>query len=408
MRTLILCTALVLNCLLTYAQPANYIKGKVVQATDGQPVAGASVFVSNSTRGTVSNADGTFELTEVPIGNHEVVISSIGFVTLVVAYTPADLPLVLDVRMTPKASVLDPVTVEPDEKDGWEKWGGFFMQNFVGTTANAADCTLKNPEVLRFKYSKKKGTLVVIADAPLQIENRALGYNLQYQLEEFRYDFNTRYITFLGYSLFEDIATNRQNQQKRWAARRETAYKGSIQHFMKSLYHNQLMENGFEVRRLIKTPNLEKERVRAAMQARVRKQVEEKGQRVAISLGDSSDYYGRILRQPNEFETVLPALLTADSLLTVADSLHKRLFFPQHLSIIYKKEKEEKEYLAYLRENRPLYHQRSVMFLLDATPLLIDGHGNYSPVLGFISYGYWSWSEKIASMLPVDYEPGGD
>lgn len=408
MRIFFACIALLLISTTPRAQTANYIKGKVLDEDGGKPVPGASVFISNSTRGTISRADGSFELTAVPAGRHDLVISSIGYTTIVHSYGPGDLPLLLEVRMKAKISELASVTVEPDEKNGWEKWGRFFIENFIGTSANAADCQLKNPEVLRFKHSRKKGTLTVIADAPLVVENRALGYNLQYQLEEFQYNFKSHLFIYLGYPLFEDMAARRQNQQRRWANKREAAYNGSVQHFFRSLYHDSLAANGFEARRLIKTPNLEKQRVRAAMQASVRKQQEQKGQRVVISFGDSTEYYNSVMRQPDEFETVLRPLLTADSLLAPADGDNKTFFFRDYLSIQYKKEKEEPAYLKYLSESRPPYYQRSSVYLADMVSLLVDSQGHYTPVLGLVTYGYWGWSEKIANMLPLDYEPGRD
>ena len=178
--------------LATQAQTNYTIKGRVVQDGTQTPVPGASIFISNSTKGTASAQDGSFELSDVPTGNHEVVISSIGYSTIVYAYKGADLPLYLDVRMKSKASELSAVVVEPDEVNGWERWGKFFLDNFIGTNIDAQNCKLLNRDVLRFKFSKKTNTLTVIADEQLLIENRSLGYNIKYQLEEFNFDFSGR------------------------------------------------------------------------------------------------------------------------------------------------------------------------------------------------------------------------
>jgi hypothetical protein len=64
-------------------------------------------------------------------------------------------------------------------KDGWDKYGKFFLENFIGSTPNAARCTLMNPEVLKFYLLKKSNKLRVLATDPLQIENKALGYNMR-------------------------------------------------------------------------------------------------------------------------------------------------------------------------------------------------------------------------------------
>ncbi|HYE55272.1 MAG TPA: carboxypeptidase-like regulatory domain-containing protein [Chitinophagaceae bacterium] len=381
----------------------NSIRGKVVHETSGEPIANASVFVNSSTRGTISKTDGSFELNNVPAGNHELIISSVGFITLVMPYTAADLPLNLEIRLKPKAAELATVIVEPDEKDGWNRFGKFFMDSFIGTTSNAKDCKLRNPEVLRFRYSKKNNMLRVIADEPLIIENRALGYSIQYQLEEFSFDYRSKFLLFMGYALFEDIPTNRDGLKRRWAANREEAWHGSIQHFMRSLYRDSLASEGFEVKRLIKTINAEKARLREVTQAKIRAQrAAARGGPVVIHHGDSTEYYNRIMRQPDEFDAILPGILTADSLLT-GEGPEKNFFFTNYLYITYKKEREEKGYVEQSFEKRAPFHQRSTVFLPNLSPLVVDAKGNFSPIQDLVSYGYWAWSEKISTMLPLDY-----
>lgn len=400
MRILLLCLHIFIVTAVQ-AQSRHYINGRVVQDKNGEPIAGASVFISNSTKGTVTNADGSFELHDVPAGNHELVISSIGYTTLVYAYTAAQLPLKLEAQLQQKASELATVVVEPDEEQGWNKWGRFFVDNFIGTSNNAADCKLLNPTALRFKRSRKNNTLTVIADEPLIIENRALGYTIKYQLEEFSYDFNSQFLLFLGYPFFEDMpGTNRQAD--RWANAREKAYNGSIHHFMKSLYNNNALPQGFEVRRMIKEVNTEKKRIRALIRSSMQEQ-RAKGQNPVINFGDSSKYYNRILSQPDEFERIQPALLTADSLLADTGTPEKTLFFTNFLHITYKNEKEEDGYPRSFLQARPTGPQRSWIELPSLTPLSIDSSGNFSPVLAMVCYGYWSWSEKMANTLPLDY-----
>lgn len=58
------------------------VKGKVVFAEDGSPAPGASVVIKNTSVGTVVDMDGTFALNVE--GNPEVVISFVGYATLVV------------------------------------------------------------------------------------------------------------------------------------------------------------------------------------------------------------------------------------------------------------------------------------------------------------------------------------
>ncbi|MFT3936509.1 MAG: carboxypeptidase-like regulatory domain-containing protein [Chitinophagaceae bacterium] len=376
-----------------FSQSSNFIKGKVINGETNAVIANASVFITNTSKGTVSSSTGLFELQNVPEGTYDLVVSCIGFETQVYTYKSSQLPLNMLIKLAPKVEELEAVVVEPYEKDGWEKWGKFFLENFIGTSANANDCTIKNYNVLHFRNSKKKNQLTVIADEPLIIQNRALGYNVQYQLENFTYNFKENMLTYLGYCLFTE--SNKKGPKPRHLRNRDEAYNGSIQHFMFSLYNNRLAEEGFEVKRLARTPNLEKQRVREVYRQMARSKHMQ---------ADSSAYYERILKQPDMLETYGSSLLTADSLLTNNDALTKKLSFDNYLYVVYKNEKEEPKYLQYTNENRPTYFQRSVAFLPNGKGVFINELGNYYMPLDFMSYGYWGWSEKIASLLPFDYE----
>ena len=396
---------LLLSVATVVAQRPNYIKGKVTHGETGVGIPNASVFITNTSKGTTSNAAGEFELLNVPEGNYDLVVSSIGFETLVYSYKAAELPLQLKAQLKPKAQELQTVVVEPFEKDGWEKWGKFFTESFVGTSSFAGRCTITNYKTLRFRHSKKKNILTVISTEPLIIENKALGYKIQYQLEEFSYDFKQGMLMYFGYTLFDEL--NDAPAKKKQLENREKSYYGSIVHFMSSIYHNRLAEEGFAVKRLVKTPNLEKQRVKQIMMRPVNKQQNFNDKNLRIMIGgdgDSSAYYQRILKQPDMLETYGDSLLTADSLLVKGDSTYKRIYFTDYLYVVYKGEKEDAEYLQYTHEARDPYYQRSVVYLINNTPLVIDAMGNYSMPQGLISYGYWSWSEKIATLLPLDYK----
>ena len=402
------------------AQEKNSIIGRILNGETNAPVPNASVFITNTSRGTITNSSGDFELRGIPNGNYDLVISSVGYSTHVYSFSSDKLPLKLRVLLQPKAVELDAVTVEPFEQDGWEKWGKLFTENFIGTSGEARQCRIRNYKTIHFRYSKKNKILEAVADEPLIIQNNALGYRIQYQLEEFRYSFNERTLFYLGYTLFEDMGKNRKTIPRRYVAARKKAYLGSMMHFVRSLYFNKLEPEGFEVRRLVKTPNLEKQRVKKLKSEQsLSVNSNQKKQTITISGGniirngdqgdqlttDSSDYYSRVLRQPDEIEIIGRSKLPADSLVSVVSDGTKLLFFPDYLHIKYKA-LEEKEYLlqSFMQYRKPNY-QMSTVFLLQGSPLEIAKNGSYAPPQEFFSSGYWAWSEKISHLLPVDYEP---
>ena len=81
------------------AQTPNTIKGKIVNSADGKPIPKCSIFINNSSIGTSADENGEFELTNIPAGQHELVISSIGFERVIKIVNYAELPLKLNVSL---------------------------------------------------------------------------------------------------------------------------------------------------------------------------------------------------------------------------------------------------------------------------------------------------------------------
>ena len=401
---------LLLGSLTVFSQPT--IKGRVVNAANGEPLPGSSVFISNSSIGIVSDKDGRFELHNIPVGKHELVVSSIGYETNVFSFSAAQLPLQVRIEMEVKVRELPNVTVEPSVEEGWDKWGKLFTENFIGHIPNAINCKVKNQKAIRFRYFKKSNRVIAYADEPIILENKALGYKISYQLEDFEVNFKANSTAYAGYPFFEDMDKNRKGLQKRWQRKREQAYYGSMMHFMRSLYNNKLSEEGFEVRRMKRIPNEEKERVK-----KIYRPTRINNGTVKISAGpapakgadnllnDSAEYYQRILKQKDYEEVYEKALLTADSLIVNSDGGYKTIFFPDYLYITYKNEMEDKEYIAFHRENRAAVFQRSYIWLINLTPIAIDANGSYYPPKEIFSMAYWAWDEKMANTLPIDYTP---
>src|SRR5215217_8200401 len=94
------------------------ITGKIFNSS-GQPIGNCNVFISNTTRGTTSNNDGVFIITNVPAGKHELVVSSVVYETYVLPFSGDQLPLSIEVVLKLKIKELENVTVEPFEEGGW-------------------------------------------------------------------------------------------------------------------------------------------------------------------------------------------------------------------------------------------------------------------------------------------------
>ncbi len=399
---------LVLILLVVTADAQRTIRGRVVNDATGAVIPGSSVFISNSSKGTVTNSEGQFELQDIPPGKHDLVISCIGYETNVYSFSEQQLPLQLKVQLSIRVKELANVTVEPFLEEGWDKWGKMFMDNFIGTTENGMHCKIKNTNKIRFRYYKKSNRVTAYADEPVIIENKALGYTIKYQLENFEVSFKEHTTFYLGYPLFEDKTKEGKEPKEKWLRRRTEAFKGSVVHFMQSLYNNKLKEEGFEVRRMTRIPNAEKERVKQIYKELAKAIKTSPGGGMVVEVGasgDSSAYYQQVMRQKDHIDVYGAGLLTADSLIVQTEGKYKALYFPNYLYITYKGEYEEEAYLRSTMENRKPGFQRSLVMLLNDEFITVDDHGNYYNPQDFFTSWYWGWSEKISNLLPVDYVP---
>ncbi|MEM8600655.1 MAG: carboxypeptidase-like regulatory domain-containing protein [Bacteroidota bacterium] len=231
---LLLPFALATAALTTVAQaqplPTATLEGRVTDR-DREPIPGASVFLAQTQRGTLTDRDGRFRLARVPLGAHRLVVSIAGFET-----EAEDLVLRREgetktVNFRLRGLELGEVVVEAERDDKWQERYERFERRFVGETANAAETEILNPFVLDFEQSLT--TLTATAREPLVIENRALGYRVYYSLTAFEAEPNRNFFT--GEPLFEELEPADDAEAIRWAANRRKAYLGSPRHLLRSL-----------------------------------------------------------------------------------------------------------------------------------------------------------------------------
>lgn len=238
-----------------YAWQHTVITGTVVNEESGSGVNGASVYISNSTFGTTCNAEGQFALSSFPPFPFALTISAIGYETAVFRIPVAgNTASALSLSLKPKLLGLEEITITPPEKNGWKKYGALFTEEFIGYSAFAAQCTIVNKEVLQFNFDLKSGILKVWADAPLQVRNQATGYDLIFWLDDFELDRFKHTVYFRGATLFRERTARNAKQADVWRKNRQTAYGGSINHFMRSLYKGNAAEEGFDIRKLLRIP----------------------------------------------------------------------------------------------------------------------------------------------------------
>jgi len=384
MRKIAILLAFLIPARCLFAQQAgSFLSGIIVDSAGGAPITGVSVFLNNTSRGTVTGPKGVFRL-EIPRGNYQLIVSAIGYATAVMDINSARLPGPGPVKIVlhAKATELTAVTVEPYDKHGWAKYGKFFIDNFIGIGDNAGDCKLKNRSALRFFFSKKNNRLSVTATEPLHIENYALGYTLTYQLEGFKADFNNHYIQYFGYPYFQQMTPKNEDRGKLWEFKRKKAYTGSMMHFMRSLYTGRSITEGFLIQKEVTGRNEEKHRIKEIY----RPDFQKPGN---FSM-DTLHYFWEVLRQPDiiSWKVVVPP----DSILTTEPDSTKDLFFTDPLIVLYG-----------VRQTADGEFKQSGLRLMSQTPIKVEENGSYYPPQNVFNTGYWAQSEKICNLLPLDF-----
>ena len=350
----------------SFSQSNNfYVSGTVINKETNLPLPGASVFAENTTIGTVTNAEGKFSL-QLPAGGYDLVVTFTGFTTdnkRVTSSDPDNRNIQFELKLKEKEMQAVSIVSSNEVKDGFKKYGSFFLDHFIGKTVNSASCTIKNPEVLKFYFSKKRNRLKVMAAEPLLIENKALGYNIRYNLDSFTHAYETQVSLYTGYPLFEEMPPVNTEQQNRWAIERQKAYKGSILHFMRSIYKKELKEEGFEIQFL-------------------------------ISYGNNS-----------KDTAFVPKNIYAALNYQKDDSTQIVMFKPNQkmIGVLFTKEKPAAGFLED-NDTKSKEFQFSILNFAAAQSITIEQNGYYFEQNDISISEYWTW-DKMADQLPYDYLP---
>lgn len=355
-------------------QAQKKLSGKVVAAGSKMSIPSASIFLSNTSVGTISKEDGSFIIEPFPAGRYDLVVAILGYETYIKEINSNQIPDYLLITLTPKATELQEVIVGNFDKNGWEKWGDLFMEMLIGKTPNSYDCKLLNKNAVKFRYNKKENILNAFADEPLILVNSALGYELSYELISFEYNFKSRIFFYQGHPLFKQKTSKNNRQQIRWASNRAQTYDGSLMHFMRSLFRNNLQNDGFELRKIIKnkTPN------------------------TSITINGQHPI--------QEVDMLVDIPLTGDSIAFAIDSTTAGLQFKDYLQVVYKRKEMPS---AYIRANRNVQIGAPItarLFMPDSNKVVaVLANGSYFLGKDILTMDYWAWSEKLSNLLPLDY-----
>lgn len=341
--------------IVSHAQIA--VTGVILDSASREPLNSASVFAQNTTQGTTTNKQGEFSLT-LKSGGYDLIFTYTGYKSQSMRVTGEVGRLEILLAKEDKSLGEVMIRSSNEVKDGWDKYGSFFLENFIGSTPFAAQAKIENPDVVKFYFLKKSNKLRVVSTEPMKITNNALGYTQNYQLDSFVYFYNTNISSYRGNCLYAEMEGN-DSLKRIWKANREKAYYGSKLQFMRSYYDSTLTEDGWTIDMLDENDKMKFNRVKDVY---------------------DTTYYAGLSDSINEIE----------------------IWYPRKISVTYSKKKPDPEYIRKYKLPKNVATQITYIDLTDA--IAIKQNGYYYDQRAWIMQGYWSW-KNVADQLPYDYLP---
>lgn len=354
----------VMTLLMTQCCLSQQIEGVLFDSLNMRVVSDAYVFINESSIGTVSNSDGSFNLDIEAYENVDLIISHIGYDNLVIPLTNSSQPIDT-LYLNASAIALGEVNLVTKNKKGLRKRRlKKFEDAFLGAKAERNDVFIANPEVLLFY--EENGKLKATSDEPLIIENNYLGYILRFFLSEFELKSNND-VFYKGTTSFEEKKVKLKQMAKYKRNRRKT-FNQTYKRFFQQLIHQQLNEEDYLV-------------------------------------GNSKINFQR--------EFVQFQQLNIDSLSIVHNGNGTYMIpFEHYLTVKYVDQKPDRKiksrklsanFSTGLKQVKADVNDELVSYLGSKTnKIILDTHGRIMNPLDVEEFGYWA-SKRVASMLPLDY-----
>lgn len=238
-----------LNCLvfsfLTGSLFAQTISGKVLDERSGEPLPFSNVFISNTTLGATTDINGNYSITGQLPQNFELAVSFMGYYTKFRSIAVNGRSnITVNFELEPKVNQLEEVQLKAKRDKKWERDLKRFEKVFLALPDDPflKNSRIMNPWVLDFEEGRENGIkyFAAKAEGPVQIENNALGYDIEYHLERF---FETR----KGFQYYGLVNFKEQVNTEDQKIKRNAAFQGSLRHLIQQLVENKLDYDLFEV-----------------------------------------------------------------------------------------------------------------------------------------------------------------
>jgi len=216
------------------------ITGRISDADDGTPIVDASIFIANTTVGTISDASGQYSLTVPGSGSFEIVVSHAAYQSVFRKIdTPKDAHR-YDVVL--KTTELEEVAIQA-KKTYNNKDIELFWRMLLGEKPSKKGMQVLNPEKVWF--FKSNNVLKATCREPIEIVNHLMGYRIRYVLQSFILDYGNNGYEIAGMPYFEELTPANSRQKDNWEKKRQEVYSISMNRFLRAINRKKIHEEGF-------------------------------------------------------------------------------------------------------------------------------------------------------------------
>ncbi|WP_312902997.1 hypothetical protein [Chryseobacterium taichungense] len=370
---------------------AQMIKGTVVNDA-GIKIGNVNIYIDGTKTGTVSGEDGSFTLNVSGKNLGNVIFRKENYETFATPVSEVVNKTLKVVLL--KSNDIEEVTIVPYTEEAYKNYINYFLDSFIGY--DKQNVKIKNQRSLKFSFDKKNKILKVKAPKTLIIENKNLGYEIEYNLVNFSSDFNTKIINCSGTSLFKETKNNNKTRLNRM-----NAYDGSLLHFFRSIYNNTVAADQFVVNHVIKVPNpkypSEEELNTLKDYMAVVKNTK------VINFPDNIRDIAERKRRENQYSLAIVKTLIPDSDYVKRNNDEVLFSFKDILQVNYKKYDYELKGKDFVKGKIPVV-QTSFLHPEGET-FEVSKDGNITTPDLLITEGEFT-KNKIENMLPLDYQLG--
>src|ERR1700681_1777770 len=114
LKRLLCILAFSVSCRCAFSQ--HILRGKVINNETKLPLASVSVYLNNTSLGTITNEKGVFVISKIPSGKFRLIASSIGYETYVMQIDPNEIPTELIISLKVKPEELKGFSVLPPDR----------------------------------------------------------------------------------------------------------------------------------------------------------------------------------------------------------------------------------------------------------------------------------------------------